>query len=312
MKKFLSVVIPILTMLVVCSGCVISYYFFYKMMNKNSVQAPKTISGISFSEQEYPSILAVKPMQKLMNVYYSDFTGKTINEYYDIEADEIIKKLVNGEINVAIVPDITDKQIKIAKEAGVQLETFEIVKDAVVFMNEASNRVTNLKNEDVVKIFAGNITNWSDVKGGDKKIKIYHTAKNSYVYNMMIQKVMGKVEPKASEKENVIDVTKALTGLDTDYYDNEGRIGYTLYSLYSTMYDDVSDGVLKSDKILKINDIEAKEDNFQNKNYPYTITYHIVIKATEPQNGNVRNWIKNVVSEEGKNIAKEAGYIANR
>lgn len=312
MKKFLSVIIPILTMIIVCGLCVMAYYFFYQMMNRNSSQAPQAVAGITFDEKEYPTLLAVKPMQKLMNEYYTSFTGKAINEYYDIEADEIIKKLTSGEINVAIVPDITDKQIKIAKTAGVQLETFEITKDAVVFINESSNRVTNLMNEDIIKIFSGNISNWKDVKGGDKRIKIYHPAKNSYVYNMMVQKVMGSVDVKSSEKENVIDISKALTNLDTDYYNNDGRISYTLYSLYNTMYDDVSDGVIKSDKILKINNVEPNEESFQNNNYPYTINYHIVIRSTEPQNGNVRNWIKSVLSEQGKNIAKEAGYIANR
>jgi len=282
------------------------------MMSKSTQEITQAVSGVSFKKEEYPSIMADKPLQKLMNKYYYDFTGEVNNEYYEIDSDEIIKKLVNGEINIGIVPDITNEQIKIAREAGVQLETFELTKDAVVFLNNSTNRVTKLKTEELIKIYSGEITNWSQVKGANSSIKAYHPAKNSYVYNMMLERVMGKNTLKKIEKENVITSDKALTNLDTDYYNQESRIGYTMYSRYKTMYDDVDDGVLKSDKTILINDVKPSEETILNKTYPYVVTYYIVIKANEPQNGSVRNWIKSVISEDGKNIAKEAGYIANR
>ena len=102
--------------------------------------------------------------------------------------------------------------------------------------------------------------------------------------------------------ENIIKENSAIANMNSEYYGENGRIGYTLYNYYNFMYNDISNGVVNSDNLLSINNIAQ----------PYTITYYIVINASQPQDGSVRKWIANVISEDGKNIAKEAGYIANR
>ncbi len=315
MKKSLGIIIPILIVMIVSAFCISSYYFSYKEIKKSKEQvnmSEKTSNQYAFTVDTYPKIMSISPLQILIEKYYRSYTGNELESSYNETSDEILKKLISNEIEIAILPTLTKEQIELARKSNIQLETFEIIKDALVFMTNSSNIVNDIKEEDLVKIYNGNIKNWKDIKGEDIEIKAYQKPEKSFIQNYMISNIMKDKKIINKLTENIIKENSAIANMNLEYYGENGRIGYTLYNYYNFMYNDISNGVVNSDKLLSINNIAPTYENIASGDYPYTITYYIVINASQPQDGSVRKWIANVISEDGKNIAKEAGYIANR
>lgn len=309
MKKSMPIIVPILIMLMVATFCAGGYYLFYKGMLQKEERAEVVVEDNTFLASEYPKIMSVYPMGDLMDKYYAALTGQA-TQTECAEEDEIIKKVINNEIDIGVVPDLTDEQIKLIQESGVKLETIEIAKDALVFITKSSNPVNNITHNNLGKIYSGEITKWSEIGGTEEEIKAYQKPTNSFIQNMMNKMVMGEKELKKQIRENLIQDNQAIAELNSEYYGEEGRIGYTLYNYYDDMYNDVSNGVLNSDKMLSVNDVAPTEDNIANNTYPYTITYYMIFNSTQRPDGNVRNLISKIKADFGKNIAKEAGYIA--
>lgn len=315
MKKSLGIIIPILIVMIVSAFCISSYYFSYKEIKKSKEQvnmSEKISNKYMFTIDTYPKIMSISPLQILIEKYYKSYTGNELESSYNETSDEILKKLISNEIEIAILPTLTKEQIELARKSNVQLETFEIIKDALVFMTNSSNIVNDIKEEDLVKIYNGSIKNWKDIKGEDIEIKAYQKPEKSFIQNYMVSNIMKDKKIINKLTENIIKENSAIANMNSEYYGENGRIGYTLYNYYNFMYNDISNGVVNSDKLLSINNIAPTYENISSGDYPYTITYYIVINASQPQDGSVRKWIANVISEDGKNIAKEAGYIANR
>ena len=310
MKKSMSIIIPIFIILFVSALCGFSYYFFYRGITRNNTNIANQQSNIVFSVDEYPRIMTTYSMGNLIDKYYENFTGSIKDESCGKE-DEILQKLINNEIDIAILPELTEDQINTVVNSGVQLESIALTKDALVFQTNSTNSIDNLNSDDLRKIYSGSVENWSEVGGESIEIKAFQKPTGSYIQDMMINRVMQNTEIKEQIKENIIGDNVAIADLNSEYYNEEGRIGYTLYNYYNIMYNDVSEGVLNSDKLLSIDNVAPTSENILNNTYPYTITYYIIFNSSQPQDGNVRKWISSVFSEEGKNITKEAGYIAN-
>lgn len=309
MKKSIPVIVPILIMLMVAAFCAGGYYLFYKGMLQKDVKNEVIVEDNTFLASEYPKIMSVYPMGDLMDKYYTALTGQVMQTACADE-DEIIRKVINNEIDIGVVPDLTEEQIKLIQDSGIKLETIEIAKDALVFITKSSNSVNNISHDNLGKIYSGEITKWDALGGKAEEIKAYQKPTNSFIQNMMNKMVMGEKELKKQIRENLIQDNEAIAELNSEYYGIEGRLGYTLYNYYDDMYNDVSNGVMNSDKMISVNDVAPTVENISNNTYPYTITYYMIFNSTQRPDGNVRNLISKIKADFGKNIAKEAGYIA--
>lgn len=310
MKKSMQVMIPIIIIVfvsMICGGC---YYAFYSGISKNSPYTENQNANITFKNEEYPRIMATYSMENLVDKIRENLTGSFQDEQCGSE-NEIIDKLINNEIDIAIVPELTNEQREKLVSSGKTFESFTLTKDALVFMTSASNSLDNLMSSDLVKIYSGEIENWSSLGGKDLEIKAYQKSKGSYIQSLVESKLMKNTKMKDPVKENLIGDEIAIGNLTSEYYNEEGRIGYTLYNYYKLMYNNQNEGVYNPDKLLSVDSISPTKENMLNNSYPYTITYYIIINSSNPQGNNVRKWIGTMLSEKGKNIIKEAGYIAN-
>ena len=62
-------------------------------------------------------------------------------------------------------------------------------------------------------------------------------------------------------------------------------------------------------KFLSINGVVPSYDNIKSGEYPLKTAYNIVINKNEPEDGEVRKLIKDMLSPRGQQVAKEAGYV---
>ena len=315
MKKSIGIIIPVLIVILISAFCISSYYFAYREIKKSKEQL-NSYADISnqyiFNTDTYPKIMSISSLENLMEKYYNSYTGENLEVLSSETSEEILNKLINNKIEIAILPTLTEEQIEIANKSNVKLETFEITKDALVFMTNSSNTINNITEDELIKIYNGSIKNWKEIKGNDIEIKSYQKPEKSFIQNYMILNIMRNEKIIDNITENIVKEDSAIANINSEYYSQEGRIGYTLYNYYNFMYNDVSNGVINSDKLISINNVAPTAENIASNSYPYTITYYIVINSLSPQGGNIRKWISNVISENGKNIAKEAGYIASK
>lgn len=94
-----------------------------------------------------------------------------------------IASLVNNKTDIANSSrKITDEEIKIARERGV--EPFEIIfaQDVLAIIVNENNPIQNLTLEELGKIYSGELTNWKELGGNDEKIMLYGRQSSSGTY----------------------------------------------------------------------------------------------------------------------------------
>ena len=64
-------------------------------------------------------------------------------------------------------------------------------------------------------------------------------------------------------------------------------------------------------KLLSVNGIKPTYENIQTGLYDLQTAYYAVIRKNEPEKSNTRKLLNAMISEQGQNIAKEAGYVQN-
>lgn len=94
-----------------------------------------------------------------------------------------IASLVNNKTDIANSSrKITDEEIMIARERGV--EPYEIIfaQDVLAIIVNENNPVQSLTIEELGKIYSGELTNWKDLGGNDEKIMLYGRQSSSGTY----------------------------------------------------------------------------------------------------------------------------------
>lgn len=94
-----------------------------------------------------------------------------------------IASLVNNKTDIANSSrKITEEEIKIARERGV--EPFEIIfaQDVLAIIVNEDNPIQNLTLEELGKVYSGEISNWKELGGKDEKIMLYGRQSSSGTY----------------------------------------------------------------------------------------------------------------------------------
>ena len=167
---------------------------------------------------------------------------------------------------------------------------------AVVAMASVVNKdagVTNLTKQQLLDVFSGKVTNWSEVGGADQKITIVNRPSSSgtratfekYALGQSVENVPGAIEQDSS------GTVKQIVA------DTKGAIGYLAFSyLDDTVTALAYDGV------------EPTEANVQSGDYPIWAYEHMYTKG-EPD-GATKAFLDYFMTEEVQNAdVTELGYI---
>lgn len=310
-KKF---IILLVFLLILAASCFFTFnYFALPEPPASKIKKPEPTTPItedlkgSFSNRglKVDCSLAIQP---LMNTYISYFANqdllKKIQESYT-DTEQALVKLINKETDLIITTHPSEENIKIASDAKIELDITEVVNDGLVFFVNSENKVNNLKVEDIVSIYSGNITTWNEVSGSNAEILAYRRPLNSSSEEGMKELVMRSTPMiKATTKEIVNSKGEIINS--TAMYDNSiNALGYAYYYYYYFMHN------TKDTKLLKINDIEASTDNIADGTYPLLTKYYIITRkeASTEISTDATKLKEAILSNEGKRITKEAGYV---
>jgi phosphate transport system substrate-binding protein len=167
-----------------------------------------------------------------------------------------------------------------------------LAKDGIAIACNPSNNVTGLTKEQVKEIYAGTITNWSDVGGPDEDIHVVAREEGSGTRAAFEEMVMGE--------ETLITETAILQpsngALRTTVASDPMAIGF------------LSFGYLDSSvKSISIDGVEGTKENALNGSYPIVRPLYFLTK--EQPTGIVKEFIDFCLSTDGQKIAEEEGYI---
>jgi len=240
----------------------------------------------------------------------SNITG-TITESGSTTVQPLAEKLAgafkakNPEVNVVIQGGGTAVGIKAANDGTVDIGAASreltasdptlvkhlLARDGIAIIVPASNPVTNLTKDQVIAIFSGNITNWSQVGGPNKPIDVVAREEGSGTRTAFQDLVMGKVLIKADA------ILQSSNGaIKTAVSGDPQAVGF------------LSLGYLDSSvKALAMNGVPATEENAKNGTYPVVRPLYFLTK--QQPTGIVKDFIDFCTGPDGQKIVAEEGYI---
>ncbi len=174
------------------------------------------------------------------------------------------------------------------KEEEKNVKEYVIALDGIAIIVHKDNPVNDLSQEDIKKIFAGEITNWSELGGEDGAIHVYNREDGSGTRGAFTELIMGK-EVSITDKAIIQNSTGAVR---TAVAGDKTGIGYISLG-----------GINEEIKALKVDGVEATVENIKTKTYKIYRPF-LYLTQKEPE-GVVKAYIDWVLSLEGQGIVAE-------
>lgn len=183
------------------------------------------------------------------------------------------------------------------EEKGLGLVDTPIAFDGIAVIVNSQNRVDGLTLDQLRDIFAGKITNWSEVGGEDLPIDLVNRDEASGTREAFKKKVMGDV--KFDRSAAVLPGTGQVRDVVSR---SKGAIGYISVGFVAERF------ASRSVKALDVEGIEASAATVADGTYPIRRVLHFFTKG-EPS-GLAAEYIDYVLSAEVQNgVVVDAGFI---
>ncbi len=222
-----------------------------------------------------------------------------------------ITAFINKEVPIAASSrPIRENEIGQAAQNGLTVHETVIAWDAVAIVVHPSNPVTQLTFEQFAQIFAGEITNWSEVGGPDLRIEVYTRNEESGTFAFVEELIKEALGSDAEYGQNVNKQASAPAGLTQVSNDPSG--------IFYAGLGNISDVPAGAVRVLSISRdasspaYEPSEETVLANNYPVVrgLFYYSDGDPAESSDPLVKAWIAFVVSPEGQAIARELNLVA--
>lgn len=195
-----------------------------------------------------------------------------------------------------------------AEEAGVTLIETPIAWDAFIMLAHAQNPVVSLTKKQIQDIYTGQVTNWSEAGGNNRKINPYSRNYDSGSQELMETFVMGELEmPEWPYDYDVIraEITYMYQAYELLAEDPDG-ICYSVHYYRERIMNNSMKSLVKS---LAIDGVSPNEQTITDGTYPFSAEVYAVIRSDldrESRAYRLYEWLR---TDEGKGVIAESGYI---
>ncbi|MDF2544275.1 MAG: ABC-type phosphate transport system periplasmic component-like protein [Herbinix sp.] len=210
---------------------------------------------------------------------------------------------MNKEVDLLIVYEPSEEVVKYMEDNNKKLLLKPIGRDALVFMANTSNPVESLTKEQLVQIYTGALTNWSQVGGEDREILAFQRPENSGSQTLMQKLVMGKQSMVKGPNILYFSTMEGILEAMADYSNEGNTLGYSVFYYAQNMYQ------LPELKFMKVDGVEPSLETIYDKSYPYVNDFYAVIREDEPVNSNAHKIYDWLTGEEGQSLVKDLGYV---
>lgn len=203
-----------------------------------------------------------------------------------------IANIIAGTVDIADASrSIKNKELKQAKENGVNPVGNVVAKDGIAMIVNNANTITDISREELKKIYSGEINNWKELGGPSMPIVVISRDFSSGTFEVFGEKVMegGKVRDDAL----LLASNKAVA---TTVKDTPGAVGY------------IGLGFITNDiKALDVEGITPSNETVNDGTYKIARPLYMYTNG-EPK-GVVKDFIDFILSAQGQIIVEEAGYV---
>jgi len=219
------------------------------------------------------------------------------------KTDGAYNNLISGAVDMIFCSMPSKEQQAMADAAGIEFETIPFLNGGFVFFVNQDNPVDSLSIEQLHDIYAGKIINWKEVGGEDKEIVAYQRPDNSGSQTGMYEYVISEDEIMEAPTEKVIADMGGIIDAVATYDNSESAIGYSYYYYVTNMH--ASEKI----KLIQIDGIMPSDETIASSEYPIINPSLMIINKTTPEDSPVRSLIQWILSDEGKQVAWDNGYI---
>lgn len=235
--------------------------------------------------------------QAMNDPQYNYQNGKIVTFTNTVRGYE---RLIYDEIDMFFGARPSKSQIQQAKEENVEFNLTEIGLEAFVFFVEKDNPIDDISNEDIKKIYSGEITNWKELGGPNQKIIAFQRPENSGS-QVMMEYFMGDTKLKEPLTYEKVSPMSGIIKEVAHYNNEEGAIGYSFRYFLEGLNQE------KGVKIISIDGIKPTNENILNDTYPIITSLYCVTRMDET-NKRVDEVIEFLLSDDGQYLVKESGY----
>jgi phosphate transport system substrate-binding protein len=206
-----------------------------------------------------------------------------------------IKALIDGSTDIADSSRfIKDQEVKAAYEKGVYPVPFGVAMDALLPVVHPSNKVSGLTQEQLRKIYTGEIKNWSEVGGDPMAIAVVGRDTSSGTYETWETKIMG--DDRVTERALVVASNGAMVQTVAQ---NKLAIGY------------IGLGYLDdSVKAITVDGVNGSSETALNGEYP--VSRYLFMFTNGWPSGETMKFVNFVLSDAGQEIVANTGFVSLR
>ena len=197
-----------------------------------------------------------------------------------------------------------------------------IGRDALIFLVNEQNPVKSLTRDQIIDIYTGKITDWSELVpgntgafggggitgdssiAGDSNIVAFQRNRTSGSQVMMENLVMNGIEMMDAPVELIPGDMEGLVEGIADYNNSGNAIGYSVYYYFNNMYN------LQGVRALDAEGVPCANEAIRSGAYPFTQDFYAVIRRSEPAGSNARKLFNLLTGIEGAMLIEASGYVA--
>ncbi|MCL1828767.1 MAG: substrate-binding domain-containing protein [Oscillospiraceae bacterium] len=193
--------------------------------------------------------------------------------------------------------------LRFSEHDGFEPEMAHISTDALIFTVNAENPVDSLTAEQIRDIYAGEITNWSEVGGFDVPIIPFQRNEESgsqAAMRSLVMKERDMMKPPIdfiyASMEGLMEAMQAFDG-------SRGALGYTMYYYANDME------MAKGLKIIAVDGTAPGAETIRSAMYPLRVNNYAVIAKSAAEDSPeriMRDWL---LSDEGQRLIESQGYV---
>ena len=203
-------------------------------------------------------------------------------------------KIADQEADLALLAAPTKEEMDYLNQKGVGIEMKLYGGDGLVFIGNAANPVENLTHEQIIAIYQGKITNWSEVGGPDQPIIVYYRDDQSGSQRLFEKMVFKGLELPDYEKLGFWYMDEMSTIVDIVLNDPYS-IGYSIMTYLDDVYEN------ENVKVFGVDGVIPSVDTVKDGTYPYHTQGYVVIRSDEPKGSPARrlfDWFGCPISDE--------------
>lgn len=215
--------------------------------------------------------------------------------------------MIAGDIDIIFVAGPSQKQREAAENAGVELVYTPLAWEAFVFLTGSTNPVEGLTIQQIRNIYSGKTAKWKTLgwEAGGDIIKFQRPEGSGSQTGL--QGIMGKLpvqSPQPLPDNSLFGTGSMMQQVSVRWQGIQPGLGYS-YRYYATvMYPN------PETKLMKIEGVYPSNEAVADGSYPFTANFYAVTNG-EPE-GNVKQLIDWILSEEGQYLVEQTGYVPIR